>query len=419
MNRTFYILVALVLSVNAWDLKVLDSILNDATAPAFGLVWMLTGWIYFGNMKNREGGMNLVRYNRYFYWLALGFALSFITAYLFWYQDLTTSLIVNRRLFFFLFIPVFLRIQPSESEIIKALSFYTVFYMLVWIWQAITPYPVTTSMEIAIDAGRGTFGLTENDFGYLMPGYSLLLIPLYYRIQKFTEDISIRTFIPVIIMTGFLFLLQNRGTLFFAVIVFGFSILRIRSRYRYFFIIVLGLLVTGAYFTTEKYWTSFISETSEQLADPDYNRWKSLYYFLFNYSPHWLCNVLGNGYLSSRNESGQFLIALMNYGFFQADLGIIGFWSMYGIIPLIVIYTIIIRLLVYASAPFYIKALAAHVLLIPICWGFSYYDMLLFVIMSYMTGYYSEIVKAESLKVAITANPTLSSLICQKSSDHT
>ena len=308
-------------------------------------------------------------------------------------------MIVNRRLIFYLFIPVLFHIQPSERDIIKSLSYFTVLYMSVWLYQVVTPYPVTTSMEVAIEAGRGTFDRGSTDFGYLMPGYTLLLIPLYYRIQKLIEDVSLRTIFPVIIMTGILFLLQNRGTLFFAIIVLLFAFFRIRTKYRYFFIIFFIAVAAGAYIVTEKYWISFFNETSQQLSDPEYNRWKSLYYFLFHYSPHWLCYLFGNGYLSSRIDSGQFLIVLMNAGFYQADLGIIGFWSMYGMIPVLVIYAIVFRLLFFIAAPFYMKALAAHVLVVPICWGFSYYDMLLLVLMSYLAGYYSETLKAPELKL--------------------
>jgi hypothetical protein len=257
----------------------------------------------------------------------------------------------------------------------------------------VSPAPITTSREIAIEAGRASFSMDKNDFGYLMPGYTLLLIPLYYRVQKFTENVSLRNFLPVMLMTGILFLLQNRGTLFFAVIVLVYAIFRIQSRYRYIFIIILGLLIIGAYLSTEKYWASFVDETSAQLSDPEYNRWKSLYYFIFQYSPHWLCYLMGNGYLSSHLDSGQFLMALMNSGFYQADLGIIGFWSMYGVIPILVIYAVVFKLLFYLPAPFYLKALSAHVLLVPICWGFSYYDMFLLILMSYLMGYYSEVFK--------------------------
>ncbi|HLP73075.1 MAG TPA: hypothetical protein VK155_09250 [Bacteroidales bacterium] len=392
MNKAVYVLGCLILSVNAWDLKIFESVVNNTTTPVLAVFWMAAGWLFFGNAR-KNGGLNMLRYNRYFYWLSLGFALSFVTAYVFWSQDIVTSFIVNRRLIFFLFIPVFFRIQPTERDIIKALDYFTVMYMIVWLWQAVSPAPITTSREIAIEAGRASFSMDKNDFGYLMPGYTLLLIPLYYRVQKFTENVSLRNFLPVMLMTGILFLLQNRGTLFFAVIVLVYAIFRIQSRYRYIFIIILGLLIIGAYLSTEKYWASFVDETSAQLSDPEYNRWKSLYYFIFQYSPHWLCYLMGNGYLSSHLDSGQFLMALMNSGFYQADLGIIGFWSMYGVIPILVIYAVVFKLLFYLPAPFYLKALSAHVLLVPICWGFSYYDMFLLILMSYLMGYYSEVFK--------------------------
>lgn len=399
MSKTIFITVALVLSVNGWDLKILSSVINGNTAPVFAVLWMLAGYLRFIKPDGRTREFHPGNFSKYFYWLILGFSLSFVTAYLFWEQDLLTSLIVNRRLVFFLFMPMFFYIQPSEKEIIKSLGYYTLFYMTVWIAQALSPYPITTSIETAIEAGRATFELDTTDFGHLLPGYAFMLVLLYYLIQKFIENVNLRTFLPAILMLGIFFLLQNRGTLFYAIIVFAFSFFLIQTKYKYFFIFLLGALMLGAYIITEEYWSFFVTETAEQIADPDYNRWKALYFFIFHYSPHWLCYVFGNGYLSAKIDSGQFIIAMMSNGFYQADLGIIGFWSMYGAIPVLVIYSIVFRILYNASSPFYLKALASHVLFVPIAWGFSYYDMLLLVIMVYLAGHYSYAYGGKRLRV--------------------
>jgi hypothetical protein len=399
MSKTIFIIVALTLSVNAWDLKILSPVINGNTTPVFAFIWLLAGYIWFIPENGYYRELQRKNLNKHFFWLVIGFTLSFFTAWFFWGQDLITSVIVNRRLVFFLFIPLFFYIQPAEREIIKSLEFYTICYMCVWLAQAISPNPVTTYIETAVDAGRGVFALDETDFGYLIQGYAFMLILLYYKIQKFIEDVSFRAFIPVIMMMGIFFLLQNRGALFFAVVVFGFSFFMIKTKYKYFFILLLGALMVGAYIVTARYWSSFIAETTSQLEDPTYNRWKALNFFIFQYPPHWLCYIFGNGYLSARIDSGQYLMTMMSEGFYQADLGIIGFWSMYGVIPVLVIYSIVFRILFNGGSPFYLKAIAFHILFVPIAWGFSYYDMLLLVTLNYLSEYYSPAYKKSRLQL--------------------
>jgi hypothetical protein len=103
-----------------------------------------------------------------------------------------------------------------------------------------------------------------------------------------------------------------------------------------------------------------------------------------------LCDIFGNGLLSLKVESGQLIEEMMTHGYVQSDIGIIGFWSIYGILPLIVIYTVIFKILYRKFYPFYIKAMAAHILLVPICFSFNRFDSLLFIFLFYLFAYHTK-----------------------------
>jgi hypothetical protein len=390
MRKSIYLFITLILGVDCWNLIILDPVLNNRTNPVYAVAWALLGFYWFRSRPGNFKKYNYNKYRKYFYWLTTGFLLSIFPAYIFWNQDFITSLVVNRHLIWYIFLPLILYIQPSEKEIMTALFYYTVTYMAVWIIQAITPNPLTTSLVNKIELGITTFELEKSEFGYLLPGYSIMLILLYFKTQQFTENVKLKTFIPAAGMLAIFFILQNRGTLFFAVIVFGYSIFKLRTRYKPILFLFYGLIVILVYLATTPYWNALIQETTGQLNNQDYARWKSFYYYVFEYSPHWSCNIFGNGFLSTKVESGRLLQQKAVTGYYQSDIGIIGLWSMYGILPLIVIYTVISKILFRKLYPFYLKAMAAHILFVPIAWSFDLNGSLIFIIIFYLFAFFTE-----------------------------
>jgi hypothetical protein len=261
---------------------------------------------------------------------------------------------------------------------------------LIWTVQAITPYPIYSGLASSIELGRGKFELAETDFGQLIPGYSVILFLLYYKTQQMKENPNLGNTIVALSLMIFFFLLQNRGALFIAVIIFGYALFTMRARYRILMLLVFGMFVGIAYFYSADHWNSLLQETIEQVNDPFTNRWMSFNFFVFEYTPHWICNILGNGLLSANVPAGELIQNLMDQGYYQYDNGMVGFWSQYGIIPLLVLYTVIFKVLFKRRYPFYLKAMAGHILVMPIAWNFGSADILIFVMLIYLYAYYRE-----------------------------
>lgn len=391
MSKSIYLLIFLILGVNFWELSLVDSILNSKTVPFIALLWAILGLYLYRNKFGVTKSKKFKKYNKYFYWLMTGFFLSIFPAYFFRDQDFITSLIVNRGLIIYIFLPIILYIQPSEKEIIRTLVYYTIVYMIIWIIQALYHQPISTALESKLELGRARFELQETEFGYLFPGFTIILVLLYYKIQQFKENVSIVKFIPVAVLISLFFIFQNRGTLFFAILVFGFAIFKIRSKYKTILFFFFGSLILLAIVSTSFYWSELFKQTTEDLSNPDYNRIKSFFYFGFVYSPHWLCDIFGNGFLSLKTSGGFFIDQLKNEGLFQSDMGLMGLWSLYGVIPLIIIFNVISKILLNKRYPFYIKAMAAHIILIPISWAFNSEDIPLLIILIYLFALYTEI----------------------------
>lgn len=400
MSKSFYLFISLALGINFWNLIILEPYFNGVTNPVLAVLWAMLGLYWFRPRFGYEKIYDFRKYQKYFYWLIVGFSFSVFSAYMFWYQDLKTGIIVNRFLIWYIYLPLVFYIQPSEKDIINSIFYYTVVYFFVWTVQALTPYPLYTTLADAIELGRGKFEGSDTDFGQLIPGYSIILLLLYFKTQQLIEKPDYKAIIQVFALLGLFFLLQNRGALFFAVIVFAYAMLKLKTWYKYVLIPIFAAFIAIAYFYSAEHWNALILETIEQINDPNTPRWRSFNMFMFAYSPHWLCNILGNGLLSANVPAGKFIQNLMDQGIYQYDNGMIGFWSQYGIIPMLVLYTVIFKLLFQSKFPFYVKAMAAHILFIPIAWNFGSADIIIFVILIYLFAYYRETSKLNQMAYA-------------------
>lgn len=400
----------LLLGISFWELIPLVPVLNPVTVPVMLLVWALLGLVYYRKLPPVYALFDFSTYRKYYYWFYAGIGLSVFPAYFFWNQDFVTSLIVNRGLIIYAFIPVLFAIKPSDKEIMRAVIYFTVVYMVVWVVQAVlVPIPITVPfMEKML--GGAPFEIDPGDFGKLLPGYTLILLLVYLKFQQYRERSELRTLVPALVVFLLLFLLQNRGTLFFASGVMLYIVVSMKSAYKPYQLLGFALVGLVVIYLTAGSWLGLIEETRAQAGDMDYDRWKALDFFLTEYPPNPLTYLLGNGRLSFHTDAGANTRALSMAGYDQSDIGIIGFWSIYGLIPVAVIYTMVGTILMRAVYPFYLKALALHLLLIPIAWNFVSSDANVLVLVFYLFAYYAAAHRAQQqLEVAPSASDPASS----------
>jgi len=187
------------------------------------------------------------------------------------------------------------------------------------------------------------------------------------------------------------------------VLVLFYGMIRVRSRYKPILILFFAVIVVFITRLTFDQWYTLFSQTTLELNNDDYNRVKAFNYFLFEANPHWINYFIGNGFLSAHATTLK--ANLMATGIYNSDMGFIGMWNYYGIIPIILYFVFIIKSFISKSIPFYVKAMAFHILLgsltISHFMGNSSFSMWLFMFI-YLYAYYTErqiVFKKESQRI--------------------
>lgn len=299
----------------------------------------------------------------------LGIVLSMLMANIFYNQSYSQSLITYRFQFLMIAPLCLLRIAPSQDEVIKSLNYFVWIFAGALLLSYISP---------------GLFKIENSDEFHLLPGFALITIPMYFNLQKLTEKWETIRFIYWFALITILILCQNRSVLFPAVLISGWMFLKIRSRFKPVLILMVFAIAAAGLFYSGDIFQELIDQTQREVADPKYNRNKAFVYFLYKYSPSVWCQIFGNGYLSSHATS--LMQNLMDYGVYNSDLGFIGYWNQFGVIPVAVFLYIYISGITNKRMPLYIKCIAVQTLVcgLTISYFANSVHMLFFVMYYYL-----------------------------------
>ncbi len=297
------------------------------------------------------------------------------SAYLFWGQGIFTSFLAQRRLYCFILLPTLLYLTPSENDIFKSLQWITIGTIIAWFLSIIAP----SFIGISEEAVKMKMAYGSTDIGFYVAGINFVLIYFYYLTQKYITNFSFNTFLKATALFIFIFLYQNRSMLIGASLIYIYSLLKYKSKYKTIIFIGQILLLFVVLILTKNIWQGLIEESNSQIGDSDYGRWKALEYYIYTYSPNWFCNIFGNGMPSvGKSALGNLYLSNMEKGMFISDIGMIGMWAFYGVIPLITIYYILIKSIIKKGFPLYLKFISFHIILIPTIFQFSNYMGILF-----------------------------------------
>ena len=286
-----------------------------------------------------------------------------IPAALYHNQSLFVSITAYRAQYLWFSFFVLLRIAPTEQEIVKAclLNLFVMWttYLCKLFYPGLFPVPE----DIWIPKKDNAY-----DVGYV-PGMTMAIFVLYYYYDKIRDCANRVNVFYFALAFVFLLAMSNRSNLFAAVITIVMSAMLVKSqnRSRIIAIVLLGAVVS--FFVLDSYWSSLLDETTNQVNNDDYNRNKALYYYLYEGSENFLTKILGNGFLSSR--SSRVMADLMDMGIYNSDMGFVGFWNQFGIIPVIIFIMMPILAIKNKVMPLYVKMIGSHILLCS--YSISYY----------------------------------------------
>ena len=337
-----YLLFLFLLFVSFWNIRPYGELSYDIQLIIL-LVYQLWGcYIYRKRPKIRIKGQY-----KYLCWVATGIILSMIPAYLFFGQSIIQSFITYRTQFLLCTILTLLYISPRIEDIIKSLFIFSLILLIanVLMSKNISMFVIKEStLERIMNSG---------DSVKLVGGVEYVTIPLFYYLQKIKDNFNLSNFIKAMFLLFVIFTVQNRSTLFPAALFTLYTLFFIRSKYKLLIWITCAILIIAFITQNSVLINELLDETTTQLNDNDYNRNKAWLYFIFSYSPNWVCYILGNGFISAKTSN--IMASLMEMGIFNADVGFIGYWNHFGIIPIIAIITMYVKVLKNKYFPYFVK----------------------------------------------------------------
>lgn len=268
------------------------------------------------------------------WWILAGLALSYIAAYRFYRQPFYLSFIVNRQFFSLLVFPLLLAVRPTFRELKWALYSFSVLC-------AVTTFVVTFVDQTLVPSNENVQFIDEGDFVHMVSGLHFIVIAFIFSLYEYRERRTIRKLIPVALLFLFIFIARNRTFLISTCFIVFLSVLSnrsARSRLYAFAVMSFAVVIIALVLVDTIY--SLLVETMDQLADPDYNRIKAILY-AFSLPNGKESILIGNGFISGNFHP--IVDDLRQEGIFYSDIGMIGLWHVYGLLPVIAILVNVIR----------------------------------------------------------------------------
>lgn len=365
-----------------WNLKIFHSISDHDSLVILNLLMYAYGYFKF---KKR----NFINIKQYSWFYKIGFAamlLSAISVIVFHGQRTIDTIFVYRAQFPLLLFPLLFRIQPSIDEIKKSITLATIVYIGLLYVSLVAPLLFVDSVpeeSSSIDFGY-TFLARGNGMLWLY-FFCFLMSDLSFKYTK-KQIVMLCLFIITVIV------IQNRQTIIYVFCIltfFSFTKTKYKS-IKVFLFIFLGIAILYNLDII----TSLYLETIEN-TKAEGGRAISLPYFLFDHNDNFIIDIIGNGMDSKKSAYGQYLTDLgKNYSIWSGDLGIVGIWSIYGVLPVAAILWLTIMVIKKRKhMPMYVVYIASATFLCPYLISFVGTNIYWWVFLLYFYAYYDTLHK--------------------------
>lgn len=140
---------------------------------------------------------------------------------------------------------------------------------------------------------------------------------------------------------------------------------------------------------------SLVNETEQQLGDENYNRWQAIAFLLFEMKSNIFDYILGNGlWTTSGTYLANMLVAQTSRGVYISDIGLLGTFFYYGIVPLIVMYRFCYVAIKDKRIPAFLKYYSIFIILVPTIQSFLLLNErinLIYALFFYLIIYFQQI----------------------------
>lgn len=357
MKPSLYVYLVLVVVSNLFNLRFLPNLAYDSNESFILLMGIITlGFICFRPKRIMFKTSLAKKYIQYFEFVWITIGISIITCFLFWGQSPIQSFLTYRRFFSYLFLFTLLWISPSTDEIIKGFKYYTYTFLGIAFCIWILHIPMT---NVIYDADA------EISMNNAIPGTTILLFYFYYLLMKLRERFSFRDLILVSCLMVYYVINQNRSLMFPCLLFYIYTLVyKVKINFLLKSIIIISL--SCILFYNFELIGNLLNETREQVDDDGYVRWTAIEYFLTDLSPNFICDIFGNGIISSISNPTLWLRLYANMWNFN-DVGWFGYYAFFGLLGIIAIFNIILRILFDRRSFSDVRMFLIH-MLVPTIW---------------------------------------------------
>lgn len=371
-----WIFFLLIFSVNFFDLLPISRVIGPNGPFTFYLLSLFLVFTFYRRAWIRDS----IDWLKPFWWFYFGVFLSFIPALLYYNQSFIQSFFTNRRLFELVAFPILIALRPSEKELRIALYSFSVVFLLV------TLIVTFLAPEWVFFDEKHPF-LEEGDYVHVLPGIRHVSLAFIFALQRVIRDNNSHNMGWALFLFGILFLVLNRTSLFAAMVIVMFVIFSMKmSAQKLILLVVIAvtLLLFGVY--TSGQWGSLYQMTVDQLTNPEYNRIKALLYMFSTREP--LRYLLGDGFISA--NVNPIILVLQESGIYHSDVGFVGLWHMYGVIPVLTVLVMTLKGLLNRRKSFLVRASSIYILAGALTLSFFAFGETLLWLSIYLYMYYSD-----------------------------
>ena len=268
------------------------------------------------------------------WWILAGLGLSFIAAYGYYHQPFYLSFVVNRQFFSLLVFPLLLAVRPTFRELKWALYSFSVLC-------ALTTFYVSFVDQSLVPAKEFMPFIEEGDFVHMVSGLHFVVIAFIFSLYEYRGRRTIRKLLPAALLFLFIFIARNRTFLISTCFIVALSVLSNRTaRSRLYAFAVMSIAVALVAVVLIDTIHSLFIETMDQLTNPEYNRIKAILY-AFSLPNGKASILIGNGFVSG--NFNPIVDELRQEGIYYSDIGLVGLWHVYGLLPVVAILLSVIR----------------------------------------------------------------------------
>jgi hypothetical protein len=272
--------------------------------------------------------------------IGVSIVFSILMAYVSWGQGLSYAVSVVPYSLWFVFFYLLHKEYPIES-IEKIVLIYGILYIILYIFQFINSDAVYFGFRETFKEDRGIIRI---DF----PGGGIFFLSYFICLIKSSTASRGRPIFLLFVLVGVaVTVLQvTRQSIALILIISLFHFIRKASIPRKIAILASFSALLFYFFTADNPISQgLIEKQNETLSEGDeYIRILAADYFISDFSPNAISRIFGNGFPNNTSEYGKYTIHLADsYGFYLSDLGLIGFYVLFGLAPLIAYLIIFIK----------------------------------------------------------------------------